>query len=97
MTPVVVRRDVHGGAAGGADVRGVGGVERRIVEMHIVDVAVHEVGACAVELSAADDRRAGCLPAAAVGDGGLEDAIDVEQELAGRDIVDADQVVPDPC
>jgi len=36
------------------------------------------------------------LPAAAVGDGGLEDAIDVEQELARRDVVDADQVVPPP-
>ena len=63
--------------------------------MHVVDIAINEVGSGAIEFPAADHRGAGCLPAAAVRHGRLQNAIDIEQQLPGRDVVDADQVVPD--
>ena len=74
---------------------GGSGAERRVEEAHLVDLAVDIIGASAGKFAGTDDGCSGSLPAAAVGDGRLENAVDIEQEFAIRDVVYADQVVPD--
>ena len=89
------RVNVEDAAAVSADDRRSAGAERRVEESHLVDQSAGKVGAQAVELAAADDGGAGGLPAAAVGDAGLKDAVDIEQQFAIDHVIDADEVVPD--